>query len=47
MIVAGMKNGEMRPGPFFEQVLVLPLDHFEPADAAADVNADVLGDYQA
>ena len=43
MIVAGMKNGEMRPGPFFEQILVLALDHFESADAAADVDAGALG----
>ena len=44
MIVAGMKKGEMRPGPFFEQVPVLALDHLEPADAAADINADSFGD---
>ena len=39
-----MKNGEMRPGPFFEQNLVLALDDFESADAAADVDADAFGD---
>ncbi len=43
MMVAGMKNGEMRAGAFFEQDLVLPLDHFESADAAADVDAGALG----
>ena len=42
-MVAGMKNGEMRAGPFLEQNLVLPLDHLESADAAADVDADALG----
>ena len=42
-MVAGMKNGEMRRGPVFEQRLVLALDHFESADAAADVDADALG----
>ena len=41
MIVAGMKNGEMRRGPVFQQRLVLALDHFESADAAADVDADL------
>ena len=42
-MVAGMKNGEMRPRPVLQQGLVLALDHFESADAAADVDADALG----
>ncbi len=41
-MVAGMKKGDMRSGPFFEQDLVLALDHFESADAAADVDAGAL-----
>ena len=43
MMVAGIKNGEMRLRAFFEQVLVLALDHLESADAAADVYAYALG----
>ena len=42
-MVAGMKNGEMRDGTFFEQNLVFALDHFESADAAADIDAGALG----
>ena len=42
-MVAGMKKGEMRRGPLLQQRLVLALDHLEPADAAADVDADLLG----
>ena len=42
-MVAGMKNGEMRRGPFFEQSFVLALDHLESADAAADVDTGPLG----
>ena len=44
MIVAGMKKGEIRPRSVFQQRLVLALDHLEPADAAADIDADFLGD---
>ena len=41
----GRRNEKRRdaPRPFFEQDLVLALDHFESADAAADVNAGALG----
>ncbi len=42
MMVAGIKNGEMRRGPSFDQRLVLALDHFESADAAADIDADLF-----
>ena len=42
-MVAGMKNGEMRPGTALQQLLVLALDHLESADAAADVDAGALG----
>ena len=36
------KEGRDAAGSFFEQVLVLALDDFESADAAADVDADLL-----
>ena len=38
-MVAGMKKGEMRPGPRSSRLLVFALDDFESADAAADVDA--------
>ena len=51
MMVAGMKNGEMRRGPVLQQVLVFALDDFKSADAAADIDADalrvLLGDLEA
>ena len=40
-IVAVMKKGDTRPGPGAEQLAVLPLDHFEGADAAAYVHPDL------
>ncbi len=43
MMVAGIKKGEMRRGPCLQIVVVFPLDHFESADAAADINADSFG----
>ena len=45
-IVAGMKNGRDAARPFFEQILVLALDHLESADAAADVDARALGRFR-
>ena len=41
----GRRNEKRRDaaGAFFEQDLVLALDHFESADAAADVDAGALG----
>ena len=46
-MVAGMKNGEMRRGPCLQQSLMLPLDDFESADAAADVDAGPFGFFAA
>ena len=43
MMHAGIKNGEMPAGAVLQQDLVFALDHFEPADAAADIDADHLG----
>ncbi len=42
-MAAGMKNGLILRGPALQQGFVLALDGREPADAAADVDADPLG----
>ena len=39
MIAAGMKKGEILPGPPCKILRVLALDHVESADAGGDVNA--------
>ena len=43
MMVPGMKNGEMRRGPFLLELVVLLLDQRQAADARAEVDADALG----
>ncbi len=43
-MVAGMKNGEIFPGPPREIFGVFALDDVESADAGADVDAGGIGD---
>ncbi len=44
MMAAGMKNGEMRPGPPSSSLHMLALDDVESADAGGDVDAGGVGD---
>ena len=41
-MVAGMKKGEILRGPPFDHVGVFAFDDVEPADARADVDADMV-----
>ena len=42
-MVAVMKKGDTRSGTGCEQLAVLPLNHFESADAAAYIHPDFTG----